>query len=95
MWCKNVMNAPKFYAALPPYFIHECRSLGIAVSLVVSAILILWVTLLGECSEHLDTLSLVLPTNNLNEALKIIMLAYGFDISSNDQKNYVVKSVNE
>lgn len=36
-----------------------------------------------------------LPTNNLNEALKIIMLAYGFDISSNDQKNYVVKSVTE
>lgn len=36
-----------------------------------------------------------LPTNNLNEALKIIMLAYGVDISSKDLKNYVVKSVTE
>ena len=36
-----------------------------------------------------------LPTNNLNEALKIIKLAYGFEISSKDLKHYVVRSVAE
>lgn len=32
-----------------------------------------------------------LPTNDLNEALKIIKLAYGFEISSKDLKHYVIR----
>ena len=49
---------PELYAALPPNLVLEGRGSGVAISLVVLAILVAGIALLGEGGEQRDTLSL-------------------------------------